>query len=69
MTEIMEKIVKLTKQIGLDEANVKNVEEIVQEIAPSLPNKNLKCILEVIIREYFFKCFFFLNKSTIRYNV
>jgi len=38
MEEILEEIVELAKQTGLDEVNVKDVEEIVQETAASLSN-------------------------------
>ena len=42
MDEIMEEIVELAKQTGLDKVNVEDVEEIVQETAASLSNDELK---------------------------
>ena len=46
MDEIVEEIVELAKQTGLDEVNLKDVEEIVQEITASLSNDELKELTE-----------------------
>lgn len=46
MDEIVEEIVELAKQTGLDEVNVEDVEEIVQETAASLSNDELKELTE-----------------------
>ena len=46
MDEIMEEIVELSKQTGLDEVNVEDVEEIVQETAANLSNDELKKLTE-----------------------
>lgn len=46
MDEIVEEIVKLAKQTGLDEVNVEDVEEIVQETAASLSNDELQELTE-----------------------
>lgn len=46
MDEIVEEIVELAKQTGLDEVNVEDIEEIVQETAASLSNDELKELTE-----------------------
>lgn len=46
MDEIVEEIVELAKQTGLDEVNVEDVEEIIQETAASLSNDELKELTE-----------------------
>lgn len=46
MDEIVEEIVELAKQSGLDEVNVEDVEEMVQETAASLSNDELKELTE-----------------------
>ena len=46
MDEIVEEIVELTKQTGLDEVNVEDIEEIVQETASSLFSDELKELTE-----------------------
>ncbi|XP_042909441.1 tigger transposable element-derived protein 1-like [Parasteatoda tepidariorum] len=46
MDEIVEEIVELAKQTGLDEVNVEDVEEIIQETEASLSNDELKELTE-----------------------
>ncbi|CAK9814153.1 Tigger transposable element-derived protein 1 [Anthophora plagiata] len=46
MDEIVEEIVELAKQTGLDEVNVEDVEEIVQQTAAGLSNDELKELTE-----------------------
>ena len=46
MDEIVEEIVELTKETGLDEVNMGDVEEIVLETAASLSIDELKKLIE-----------------------